>query len=152
MFSFFDRFRRKPDPIVDPKPYIERMLEIENLTDELEDRQARQLLEWGTAQLNRLLQSYTEPDLAGEKANALYAVLRKINRLHGARADKEPAALVSDLAALAELAAGAYGVSPRQTPADCETAAARLPALEADPALALLTAWALYAAGQSETF
>ena len=83
-----------------PERFVERMLEIENLTDALEDAEAQLLLDWGLAQLGPLLTDIQDVEAAGEKANELMAVMRKINRLVGGMAGKDREELAEELRAL----------------------------------------------------
>jgi hypothetical protein len=121
--------------------FIERILETENLTDELEDSDANWLLEWGTGQLDRVLQGATDEDTAGGKVNALMAVMRKINRILGSRERKAPQDLVADLEALTGLHAAAFGEARQPTPADYTAAAIELPKFPSRQALELLARW-----------
>ena len=47
--------------------FIERILETENLTDELEDADARWLLDWGIQNLDEVLSSTQDEETAGNK-------------------------------------------------------------------------------------
>ena len=80
--------------------FVERILETENLTDELEDADAQCLLDWGLAELPPLLGSIQDAETAGEKANALMAVMRKINRLVGRMSARSQAELAEELGVL----------------------------------------------------
>lgn len=93
---------------MEPERFAERMLEIENLTDELEDAEAQRLLDWGLAELGPLVGEIQDAEAAGEKANALMAVMRKINRLVGRLADKTPEDLIEDINSLDELYAAVF--------------------------------------------
>lgn len=70
---------------MDSKLYVDRILENENLTDELEDDDARVLLDWGIRQLERALAGIEEDNPASARCTALMAVMRKINGLVGGR-------------------------------------------------------------------
>ncbi len=63
------------------QPFIDRMLEVENLTDNLEDKDAKRLLDWGIHWLPKALEGQVDADAAGDKANQLMGLLRKLNRL-----------------------------------------------------------------------
>jgi hypothetical protein len=131
------------------QPYIERMLENENLTDELEDPDANWLLDWGSSQMDTVLEGANDSETAGNRANALMAVMRKINRIAGSYADKSPQSLASDLAALYDLFQQAFGyIRPNvleapdaPSPVMAEDAALRLSALDTRQALEFLTRW-----------
>src|SRR5450631_495885 len=68
---------------MDPQRAKERILENENLTDNLDDEAADWLLNWGIGHLNGLVGSIQDEDSAGEKINALMAVMRQLNRIGG---------------------------------------------------------------------
>ena len=137
---------------MDTQPFKERMLEIENLTDELEDSEANWLLNWGAAQLDWVLHGVKDQETAGQKANALYAVMRKINRMMAYTQGSAPGAnqtrklpeeLAADFMALAELTGDAYCHKPKQTLVEAQSAAAHLPGLKPSIAIEFLARWAL---------
>ncbi|HVN53711.1 MAG TPA: hypothetical protein VMT46_05225 [Anaerolineaceae bacterium] len=97
---------------MDKQPYIDRILETENLTDELEDAEANTLINWGVAQLDRVLQGADDPEEGGRRVNNLMAVMRKINRILGGYKSKSSKALAKDIADLRRLTAQASGSSP----------------------------------------
>lgn len=121
--------------------FVERMLEIENLTDELEDDQANWLLNWGISRLDQVLQGAADAEAGGDKANALIAVMRKINRMTGARGTAGSETLADDLSALSGLFSAAFGKEYVVTAAKCSLAAARLAKLSPQQAVEYLAAW-----------
>jgi hypothetical protein len=121
--------------------FVERMLEIENLTDELEDDQANWLLNWGISRLDQVLQGAADAEAGGDKANALIAVMRKINRMTGARGTAGSETLADDLSALSGLFSAAFGKEYVVTAAECSLAAARLAKLSPQQAVEYLAAW-----------
>jgi hypothetical protein len=121
--------------------YVERLLETENLTDELEDREANWLLEWGIARLGPALETIEEEEAAGNKVNALMAVMRKINRLAGSRARRTSEELSAELIVLLQLFEAAFGQARQASPDEIEAAAASLPGLSTQQALELLANW-----------
>ena len=121
--------------------FVERMLEIENLTDELEDDQANWLLNWGISRLDQVLQGAADAEAGGDKANALIAVMRKINRMTGARGTAGSETLADDLSALSGLFSAAFGKEYVVTAAECCLAAARLAKLSPQQAVEYLAAW-----------
>ena len=134
---------------MDKKLFVERMLETENLTDELQDPSANWLLNWGIGLLDVLLKDATDEEAAGLKVNALMAVMRKINRMVGIRLDKDPAALASDFKMLAALAGELYECNPDVSPAKCQSAAAHLHGLSAEQLAVEFTArWSLLSVGK----
>ncbi len=133
---------------MDKARYVERILEAENLTDELEDAQANWLLDWGIGQLDGLLVDITDEELAGARVNALMAVMRKINRLAGSRQRHNPAELAADFATLADLWARARDRQPSATPAECEAAALHFAHLPLEEALKFAVDWSVKAVGR----
>ena len=125
---------------MDRQLYVDRILESENLTDELLDMDARWLLDWGIGQLDRALQDVSGEDEADEKVTALMGAMRKINRIAGGRESTNSDAMAADLAALATLFTQAFGHTPdiRQS-----GAAAKLRQGTTRQALEFLTGWGL---------
>jgi len=128
---------------MDKQLYIDRMLESENLTDELQDADARWLLDWGIGQLDGVLQAVSAEDEADERVTAWMGALRKINRMLGARADSSPEDLADGCLALAEAAARAFGREANRSQAECAAAAAQVPEGTTRQALEFLTGWGL---------
>ena len=127
---------------MEPERYIERILETENLTDELEDKEAQLLLDWGLAELGPLLAKIEDPEIAGGKVNQLMAVMRKINRILGALEGRPSDALAADLIALDELRYVLQGLPPLPlTTAEYAQAAAILANLDTHGALDYLIHW-----------
>ena len=126
---------------MDKARYVERILEVENLTDELEDPQANWLLDWGIGQLDGILKGIVDEELAGEKVNALMAVMRKINRITGSRPKGDLEILAVDFATLADLFGRARGCQPAASPADCQSAAAHFAQLPVEEALVYMVEW-----------
>jgi hypothetical protein len=92
----------------------ERMFEVENLTDALDDDDANWLLDWGTKQVGPLIQGIADDDQAGEKVNQLVGVMRSVNRITGERSAASPDELADDVRELVEKYNAALGtnVSP----------------------------------------
>jgi hypothetical protein len=68
---------------MDHQLFIDRLLETENLTDNLEDDDANLLLDWGVAQITGLIKDITDHEAAGEKINGLMHVMRALNSVAG---------------------------------------------------------------------
>jgi Ca2+-binding EF-hand superfamily protein len=68
---------------VDRQVLIDRLLESENLTDNLEDDDANTLIKWGIAQINPLVKDIDDEETAGVKINHLMSVMRQINSIAG---------------------------------------------------------------------
>jgi hypothetical protein len=155
MASLFERFKQlfqTHSPIsgsvlntqeqpMDKARFKERILETENLTDELEDIEANWLLNWGISHLDDVLGA--DPIAAGDRVNALMAVMRKINRIAGNYASKDPQDLVEDLSSLNDLYLAAFG--PVETAKigsaanTVEELAARLPGMPVHEVVVFLT-------------
>jgi hypothetical protein len=130
---------------MDQQRFIERILETENLTAELEDAEANWLLNWGISQLDAVLQKTSDSEVAGARVNALMAVMRKINRLTAARQNKSAEALAAELSALAELFGMAFHCTTKVDPASLPGAVTALPGLSARQAVEFLAAWGVEA-------
>ena len=72
---------------MDHQVFVDKILETENLTDNLEDKAANSLLKWGTAQVGKLIQGVEDEEVAGDKVNDLMHVMRGLNALAGNPAD-----------------------------------------------------------------
>lgn len=68
---------------MDRQLFVDRLLESENLTDQLEDDPANSLLDWGVQQIDGLIEGLEDQDAAGEKINSLMHVMRGLNALAG---------------------------------------------------------------------
>ena len=130
---------------MDKTLFVDRILETENLTDEMEDAGANRLLDWGVSQLDDILQGAKNDKLAGDRVNALMAVMRKINRIMGSYAGQNPQDLAADLLALNVLVVASFGHTPRKVTglnaAEADLAAANLSQLSTPQALEFLTHW-----------
>ena len=122
--------------MIDPQILIDRMLENENLTDNLDDQDADWLLDWGADRLRELADSATM-EAAEEKAGALMKFMRGLNRLAGALPVVEPA----DLAGLLEQYAAAFGGSRKASQGDFAQAAAKVASMKPREALQYLINW-----------
>lgn len=76
--------------MIDQQRFVERMLESENLTDELEDDDANWLLNWGTGQIGEVTKEAADIDAATEIVNALMQFMRLLNRIGGNPAAVSP--------------------------------------------------------------
>jgi hypothetical protein len=129
---------------MDRRLFVDRILESENLTDELEDSDAKWLLTWGIDRLDQMLSGISDEETANEKVTALMAVMRKINRIVGWRQQKEPEDLASDLETLGSLFANAFDQDQESSEQACLSAAKQTINLTTNQeALAFLTRWGL---------
>jgi hypothetical protein len=126
---------------MDKQPYINRLLEAENLTDALEDSDANPLLQWGVQRLNDLLEDVDDRKTAGERVTALMAVMRKINQVAGSYTQKDPPALAEDLRALWQLFSDAFGHIPIAADPDLDTLTAQLRQVPTRQVIDFLTQW-----------
>ena len=129
--------------LMDKQIYVDRLLESENLTDELQDADANWLLDWGISQLDAILQGVPDEDEADEKVTAWMRTLRKINRMLGARDGCSPEEMTNECLALAESAAQAFGREPSRDQAQCTAAAAQVVQGPPRQALEFLAHWGL---------
>jgi hypothetical protein len=128
---------------MDKQIFIDRILETENLTDELEDSEADWLLNWGISKLDYVLEGIEDEEIAAEKVQALMKALRKVNRMIGSRADQEPEELAEELSALNDLFANAFDRDLIASEQECLSAARRLGYMAPAQAVEFLTRWGL---------
>ncbi len=121
--------------------FVDRILETENLTDELVDADAQWLLDWGIAQLDLALQGIDNEESANKQVSALMACMRKINRISGQMKHKNPEDLASDLGELAGLKAEVFGTRVDLESAGFAKLASELQRMPTRQALEFLTSW-----------
>jgi hypothetical protein len=97
---------------LDEQIAIERILEIDSLTDELGDDEANYLLEWASAHAPALIKGLADDDVAGEKVNALIAVLRQVNTMAALRKTRSADEIRGEVEQFATLVEGAFGAKP----------------------------------------
>ena len=68
---------------MDHQVLIDRLLESENLTDNLEDDAANVLIKWGIAQLDHLVDGIDDEEIAGTRINQLMNLMRQVNSIAG---------------------------------------------------------------------
>ncbi len=68
---------------MDRQVLIDRLLESENLTDNLEDEDANTLIKWGISQISPLVNGIKDENAAGEKVNHLMGLMRQVNTIAG---------------------------------------------------------------------
>jgi hypothetical protein len=123
------------------QPYLDRLLENENLTADLEDAEADWLIQWGIAQIDIVTEGLTEETAADEKISALMSLMRRISRTVARKDRRTPAELAEGLCELETMYAQAFGQTQPHSPADGEQAAARLQAISALEAIQFLVEW-----------
>lgn len=62
--------------------FIDRLLESENLTDNLDDEAANALIKWGISQIDQLIKD-KDDEAAGNKVNQLMGLMRAVNSVAG---------------------------------------------------------------------
>lgn len=127
---------------MDPQIFIERILETANLTDNLEDAEADQLLRWGVAQIPALLDGVADEETAGERVSALMAFMRHINRTLGDRSNLTLAELAAALEKLAGRYRRAFDTARSRSPEEYLAAARQLQEISPQEAVAFLIALA----------
>ena len=68
---------------MDRQLLIDRLLESENLTDNLEDDAANKLINWGIRQVDALTNGLQDEEAAGTKINHLMSLMRSVNSIAG---------------------------------------------------------------------
>jgi hypothetical protein len=126
---------------VEHQIFVERILENESLTGDLEDGPAARLLQWGTGHVRALVEALDDEAVAGTRVNALMALMRQVNRTAGNSAEAATPDLVADLARLLERHAAAFGNTRPASVAEVETAAIALTSLPPDQAVSYLLEW-----------
>ncbi len=118
--------------------FIGRLLETENLTDNLEDGDATVLIDWAVKHVGPII---ANPFTAGERANLLMAVLRKINHLIPDLGIKSPQELSNALADIAKTVEGAFERMPPAGAADLQSLVDRLRPATTSEAIEILLEW-----------
>ena len=126
---------------MDHQVFVERILENESLTGDLEDGPAARLLRWGTGQVRALVQELDDEEAAGARANALMALMRQVNKTASTSAGATAEDLAEALHRLRERHAAAFGPARDMSAAEVEAAAAALAALSPDQAVTFLLEW-----------
>jgi hypothetical protein len=123
--------------MLDIQNFIDYMLEAENLTDELEDEDAKTLINWGIDKITGLINGIDDQDDAYEHVSSLMRVMRRLNRICGNPADVNP----EDLTDLLDRCNIAFGSSRSVTESDMETAVVQIAGVSSGEALQFLFQW-----------
>jgi hypothetical protein len=126
---------------MDHQIFIERILENESLTGDLEDDPAARLLQWGTGQVPALVEGLDDEEAAGDRVNALMALMRQLGRTAANGLGAEAADLASELPGLLEHYTQVFGPVRETQAAELEVAAVELSMLPADQAVSFLLEW-----------
>lgn len=97
---------------MDEQIAMSRILEVTNLTDELDDDEANALIDWAAKNVGSLVTDSPDDDQAGEKVNNLMEVMRKINELTANRKSQTPEQMQAHLKTFGELVEKTFGVNP----------------------------------------
>ena len=122
---------------MDRQTFVDRLLESENLTDQLEDEAANVLLDWGVGKIDELIEGVTDHEAAGEKVNGLMHVMRGLNALAG-----NPTGATSQQ--LIELLKRYEQIVEQTTPVDeaeHRSVAEKISTMESGAAIRFLTEW-----------
>ncbi len=126
---------------MDRELLVDRILENESLTSDLEDGPAAQLLQWGTHQVGALVSELEDEASAGAKVDALMALMRQVARIANRCAGADVGALAKQLDHLLESCAPAFGSDSPATVDEVVKAAALLRELPPGKAVAFLLDW-----------
>jgi hypothetical protein len=122
---------------MDKQTFIDRILETENLTDNLEDDAADYLLKWGVGQLEQILAGVEDEVVAADKVSALMKLMRGVNRIVG----NQPTPAPERVAELAMHYAQAFGAEHATTAANHNAIAAEAGTLSGVEAVKFLLDW-----------
>jgi hypothetical protein len=79
---------------MDRQSFVDRILELENLTNNLEDDDADDLFKWGIVQVDDLISKAGNDEEAGINLDQLIGVMRNINSLAGDPISAAPNAVI----------------------------------------------------------
>lgn len=116
---------------MDIQSALDRMLENENLTNNLEDDDADFLLNWGAEQVRHLAAKTADETAANEKVNHLMAAMRSLNHIAG----NLESVGAEDLSAFFEKTAVALGTAKESLASDLDETAAKIAAMSPHDAL-----------------
>ncbi len=123
--------------MIDRKLLTDRLLQAENLTDNLEDDDAQFLLEWGVSQIPVITNETLDAEYADQRVMYLMRTMRALNRIAGNWPDLEP----RQLAELLEFFTAAYAANLPAAGADYQSIVAALADMEIRPAIEYLINW-----------
>jgi hypothetical protein len=123
---------------MDENFFVGRLLESENLTDNLDDVDANKLIDWAIQQVRGII---TNPLTAGERVNGLMALLRKVNNLIPDLNIKSPQELSAELLDIARTVETALERLPAIGAADLQNLVDRLRPAGPSEAIQILLEW-----------
>ncbi len=122
---------------MDRQLLIDRLLETENLTDNLEDDSANVLIDWGIAQIDHLVKGIEDENSAGEKVNHLMRLMRGVNSIAG-----NPSTVSHDqLLALLEQYAQTFSQTHQIDDEERKTVIEKLSQMQPNEAVKYLLSW-----------
>ena len=121
----------------DRQNFVDRMLESENLTDELEDDAAKWLIHWGIEQIDIVTDGIEDGELASEKVGNLMRFIRRLNRIAG----NLDSLTGEDLSELLDRCSSTYGASRTASEEEMNETAGRLSSMSPFEALEFLITW-----------
>jgi hypothetical protein len=123
--------------MIDLKILTSRMLEAESLTDNLEDDDAKYLLDWGVSQIPIIIGETTDIEYANQRVSFLMRAMRTLNRIAGNWPDLEPGQLVE----LLENYTGAFSAELPAAGVDYQSAVAAVSNMDIRQAVEYLINW-----------
>ena len=126
---------------MDHQVFVERILENEGLTGDLEDGPAARLLQWGTGQVQGLVQDLADEEAAGDKVNGLVALMRQVTRTASRSLGAANSDLIEDLGQLRERYGQVFGPVRPASSGEIEAAATALAALSPEQAVTFVLDW-----------
>ena len=122
----------------DRQNFVDRMLETENLTDELEDEPAKWLINWGVEQIDIVTDGIDDEELASEQVGNLMRFMRRLNRIAG----NMDSLTAEDLRELLDRHTSAFGASRTASEEEMTATAGRLSSMSPFEVLEFLITWA----------
>ena len=122
----------------DRQNFVDRMLETENLTDELEDEPAKWLINWGVEKIDIVTDGIDDEELASEQVGNLMRFMRRLNRIAG----NMDSLTAEDLRELLDRHTSAFGASRTASEEEMTETAGRLSSMSPFEVLEFLITWA----------
>lgn len=122
---------------MDRQILIDRLLESENLTDNLEDDDANALIKWGIAQVDPLVKGIRNEESAGVKINHLMSLMRQINVIAGNPSTISEEKILKFLDQYAQT----FGKAPEITEAERKVVAEKLSQMQPGEIVKYLLDW-----------
>jgi hypothetical protein len=127
---------------MDRQKAIERILESEDLTDNLDDDAADWLLNWATSKVDTLLSVTAQSEQSDEKVNQLMRVMRQLNQMMADYADAAAEEMAPEIETFLAQYAETFGITRAQTAEDYQQVAADISEKQPTEAIQALIAFA----------